>query len=72
MTQTTTINVLINGESREVPGNQCVSKLLDLLEVTSDRVAVELNKSLVRKREWANTPVNEGAQIEIVEFVGGG
>ncbi|MDQ2711263.1 MAG: sulfur carrier protein ThiS [Acidobacteriota bacterium] len=72
MVQTTTINVLVNGESREVPANQCVSSFLDLLEVTSDRVAVELNKSLVRKREWANTPVKEGAQIEIVEFVGGG
>lgn len=66
------IRVLINGESRQVPGNQSVSALLQHLEIGSDRVAVELNKSIVRKRDWEGTPVTEDAHIEIVEFVGGG
>ncbi len=67
-----TINVTINGESREVPANQCVAALLDELSIASDRVAVELNKSIVRKRDWAEAKVGDGARIEIVEFVGGG
>jgi thiamine biosynthesis protein ThiS len=69
---TQTISVVINGEPREVPAHQCVAALLDWLNVASDRVAVELNKSIVRKRDWAETKVGKGAQIEIVEFVGGG
>ena len=66
------IQVTINGEPRSVPPGQSVARLLDLLDITSDRVAVELNKTLVRQRDWQQTTVFNGSQIEIVEFVGGG
>ena len=67
-----TVRVAINGESRFVPADQTVSSLLQWLSVTAERVAVELNKSIVRQRDWATAAVPEGSQIEIVEFVGGG
>ncbi len=66
------IRVVVNGETREVPANQNVTALLACLRIAPDRVAVELNKTLIRKREWQEAAVTEGAQIEIVEFVGGG
>lgn len=69
---TGTIEILINGERREVPSESCVASLLDWLKIPQDRVAVELNKSIVRKRDWAQALVLRGARIEIVEFVGGG
>jgi thiamine biosynthesis protein ThiS len=49
-----------------------VRKLLGFLNVKADRVAVELNRSIVRKADWEATVVASGAQIEIVQFVGGG
>jgi sulfur carrier protein len=64
--------IWINGQPKSVPSNQSVSALLDWLEIVSDRVAVELNKSIVRNRDWDKTAVPNGAHIEIVEFVGGG
>jgi thiamine biosynthesis protein ThiS len=64
--------IWINGEPKSVPTGQSVSGLLDWLGVASDRVAVELNKSIVRNRDWETTSVPNGAYIEIVEFVGGG
>ena len=66
------IGVTINGESQQVPADQSVSTLLRHLQIEADRVAVELNKSIVRKRDWEQTPVNDGSRLEIVEFVGGG
>ncbi len=66
------INVSINGEPKQVPGDHSVAMLLDWLKINSDRVAVELNKSIVRKRDWEQTTISNGSQIEIVEFVGGG
>ncbi len=66
------IEVTVNGERRQVPSGESVASLLDVLNVARDRVAVELNRSIVRKRDWADTPVAGGSQIEIVEFVGGG
>lgn len=66
------ISIFVNGVKREVPGGQSVAELLGTLEIGSDRVAVELDRSIVRKRDWERTPVLPGAEIEVVEFVGGG
>ncbi len=66
------IRVYINGEPRFVPMQQTVTALLTTLNIPAERVAIELNKSIVRKRDWETTLVGEGAQVEIVEFVGGG
>jgi sulfur carrier protein len=68
----TLVEIRINGEPRQVPPNQPLTALLEHLQVASDRVAIELNRAIVRKRDWAATIVAAGAQIEIVEFVGGG
>ncbi len=66
------ISVHVNGEPREVPANRSVAELLGFLNIREDRVAVELDKALVRKRDWPGITVPAGARIEIVEFVGGG
>lgn len=64
--------VFVNGEPKEIPAEQSVAALLRHLSVTADRVAVELNQSIVRKADWERTAVPNGSRIEIVEFVGGG
>ena len=66
------ISVEINGERREIPASLNVRGLLEHLQIDKARVAVELNKEIVRKTAWDATPVETGAQIEIVMFVGGG
>ncbi len=69
--ETKTIQVVVNGESRRVPEGFDVVGLLDWLKIDAGRVAVELNRSIVRKQDWSATRVEEGAQLEIVWFVGG-
>ena len=71
-TTQTSITISINGEPKCVPAGSSVASLLNFLEIAGDRVAVELEKNIVRKRDWPTAAVHEGAQIEIVEFVGGG
>jgi sulfur carrier protein len=66
------IGIFVNGESRHVPANQSLASLLSTLDVHSERVAVELDKAIVRKRDWNQTIISNGAHLEIVEFVGGG
>ena len=70
--QSESIAVTINGELKQVPPNQSVAALLECLNIGSDRVAVELNKAIVRKRDWRETMIPPGSRLEIVEFVGGG
>lgn len=49
-----------------------VATLLSWLNMDASRVAVELNREIVRQPAWATSEVNEGAQVEVVWFVGGG
>jgi len=62
----------INGESRDFSAPLSLAVLLDQLGMKADRVAVELNRSIVRREEWAQTSLGDGDQLEIVQFVGGG
>ncbi|MEN6536108.1 MAG: sulfur carrier protein ThiS [Bryobacteraceae bacterium] len=67
-----TIQIVVNGQPREVATGQMLLGLLRSLELDPARLAVELNGSIVRKPEWPSTPVESGARLEIVQFVGGG
>jgi sulfur carrier protein len=62
----------INGEKRSVPELGSVRQLLQHLEISEDRIAVEINSKIVLRGEWDRTPVNDQDMIEIVQFVGGG
>jgi thiamine biosynthesis protein ThiS len=66
------ILITINGAEKPVPSGLTVSTLLDFLAIKPGRVAVELNRAIVRKQDWCATPVEGGAQVEVVWFVGGG
>lgn len=66
------INILLNGESREVPAEVGLDKMLELFSLPERRVAVELNGSVVRRDDWPKTIVHDNDRIEVVHFVGGG
>ncbi len=67
-----TIQITVNGEARVVPEGLKLPDLLEILDVNPGRVAVERNREIVRRTEWVSTPVEEGDQLEVVWFVGGG
>ena len=69
---TSTVHLLLNGEKREIPAGTSILELLARLELPPDRVAVECNRSIVRKEHWPATLVEDGWVLEIVTFVGGG
>ena len=66
------IQIVVNGQFRTAPHGQNVIQLLAWLGVESGRVAVELNRSILRREDWDKTEVGENATLEIVQFVGGG
>lgn len=66
------MQITINGEKREYAERQTVSELINSLNLPDQRIAVELNREIVRKKDWENTLLNDADKIEIVHFVGGG
>ena len=66
------IQITVNGEARSAPDGQTVLGLLQELKLDPARVAVELDRRIVKQPLWRETPLRTGAQLEIVQFVGGG
>jgi len=63
--------IKVNGEERELSPGSDILKLLAEHQLTIDKVAVELNRRLVRSEKYS-TELRAGDEIEIVSFVGGG
>jgi thiamine biosynthesis protein ThiS len=64
--------ITINGQEREVPERLTLDALIHHLALAPERLAVELNREVVRRANWPRTPLTAGDRIEIVHFVGGG
>lgn len=62
----------INGEVRELPPVANVGDLVRVLGITPNRIAVEVNRRIIRRTEWAKTALHDRDRVEIVQFVGGG
>jgi sulfur carrier protein len=66
------MRIQLNGESYELPDGETVAALLNRLELTGRRIAVELNLDIVPRSQHASTALNEGDQVEVVHAIGGG
>jgi sulfur carrier protein len=65
------MNVTVNGEPRDLPAGETVRALVTRYNLTPEKVAIELNRRLLRSERY-DVPLNDGDEIEIVTFVGGG
>lgn len=66
------MHVRINGELRDVPEGTTVAGLLVHLGVKAQRVAIEVNETVVTKDHYQTHRLSTGDAVEIVAFVGGG
>ncbi len=62
----------INGDEKQFGEGLSLAGLVDELGMKADRVAVELNREIVSRAQWAATALHDGDKLEIVHFVGGG
>jgi thiamine biosynthesis protein ThiS len=66
------MRITLNGDPTDLPGPMTVQALLDRLGIDGRIVAVEHNMVVVRRARYDETLIEEGAEVEIVRFVGGG
>jgi len=66
------MKISLNGEPHELAGPLTLTALLAQLNIDPRRVAVEHNLTVVKRANYDSTPVEDGDEIEIVNFVGGG
>jgi sulfur carrier protein len=66
------MQIQLNGAAFQLPEDQTIAALLELLQLGERRVAVELNLDIVPRSLHANTRLREGDALEIVHAIGGG
>ncbi|MBA4503588.1 sulfur carrier protein ThiS [Marinobacterium marinum] len=66
------MQIQVNGESLEVGEQITLAELVEQLELTGKRIAIELNLEIIPRSEHAGTRLNGGDQVEIVHAIGGG
>ena len=66
------MRVILNGKEQQYPEPLSLSQLIEQLGMKGDRIAVELNRDIVGRSQWAETPLRDGDRLDIVHFVGGG
>jgi thiamine biosynthesis protein ThiS len=66
------MRITLNGDPHELDGPLTVTALLAALAIDPRRVAVEHNLTVLKRATFDTVVVNEGDQVEIVNFVGGG
>lgn len=66
------MRVIVNGEAKEFEAGTTLAGLVETLALAPERLAVELNREVVRRADWPRVEISEGDRVEIVHFVGGG
>lgn len=66
------IQITLNGEARSIDSGLSVDGLLSELGLSRERIAVELNRRVVPRKDWDARILRDDDRVEIVHFVGGG
>ena len=66
------IEIVLNGERKEIMDGQSILDLLRALNLPEERLAVEHNLRIVKRDQWSQQSLQAGDKVEIVQFVGGG
>jgi len=66
------MQIQLNGENRDIPDHSNAQDLIELMELTGKRLAMEVNQEIVPRTTYAQHPLHDGDHIEIVHAIGGG
>ncbi len=66
------MQIIINGEKKIINDKIPLAELIKELGIDPNRVAVELNMSIIDKSDYLNTILKDNDSLEIVSFIGGG
>jgi len=66
------MHIKLNGEAHQLDESQTVADLLEDLQLTGKRLAVEVNEEIIPKSRHATHSLEAGDQVEIVHAIGGG
>jgi sulfur carrier protein len=62
----------INGKPAEIPEETSLLNLIELKNIPSKILILELNGNIIQREKWQDTRLNSGDKLEIIRIIGGG
>ncbi len=66
------IKIIVNGKQIMVNAKFSIKNVIDKLKMPISKVAIELNREIVNKKNINKIFLKTGDKVEIVHFIGGG
>lgn len=66
------MNITLNGKTQSITADLRVDQLIRDLGLEGKRLAVEINREIVSRSQYAQTSLRDGDNIEILHAIGGG
>lgn len=66
------MKIVLNGNPHEIESAMSVSELLESIGFGGKPCVVEVDEQAIFPRDFPNTPLGEGARVEIVTLAAGG
>ncbi|MCP4407340.1 MAG: sulfur carrier protein ThiS [Gammaproteobacteria bacterium] len=66
------MEITLNGSLKQVPDGTTATRLIEILQLTGKRLAIEINEEIVPRSTYGEHKLNSGDQVEIVHAIGGG
>ena len=66
------IKIIVNGKQIMVNAKFSIKNVIDKLKMPISKVAIELNREIINKKNINKIFLKTGDKLEIVHFIGGG
>jgi sulfur carrier protein len=66
------MDLIINGKPQQLPDGTTAAQLIEHLGLAGQRLAMEVNREIVPRSDFATRTFRPGDEIEIVRAIGGG
>ena len=66
------ITIILNGENTQIDSGTNIEQLLDSMNLSEKRLAIEINQQIIPRSEFSSHSLNEQDKVEIVQAIGGG
>tara|TARA_B100001123_G_scaffold380477_1_gene450114 strand:+ start:305 stop:523 length:219 start_codon:yes stop_codon:yes gene_type:complete len=72
MNNSNVAKIQLNGDTYEINNGTSLNELINKLKLQKNKVAIEVNGTIVEKNKYTNLILNKDDKVEIVHFIGGG
>lgn len=72
MKRVNSMNLIINGKKKAIAEVKTVAQFVSSVFANSPDIIIELNKKIIKKKDWEGQSIKENDVIEVIQIVGGG